>query len=110
VRTGVPQRACVPRQAERFQLLPVEPVAREHDFVAVATELRDVLGDLLEPGSRGRRVEAGRRELDDPVAGGGELVEQRLEQRVRDDGDAAGAGVGAQRRIASSRRSSSPGS
>jgi len=98
------------RQAERLELLGVEAVAGQDDLVVVAPELGHVLGDLLEPRRHGPAIQLGGRELDDPVALGAELVEQRLEPRVGDDGDAAGAGIGAQRRIASSRRSSSSGS
>jgi hypothetical protein len=98
------------RQAEPLELLCVEAVAGEDDLVVVAAELGDVLGDLLEPRARRHGVEARGRQLDDPEPGGAELLEQRLEQRVGDDGDAAGARVSAQRRIASSRRSSSSGS
>jgi hypothetical protein len=78
--------------------------------VVVAAELRHVLGDLFEPRGRSLAVETGGRQLDDPVTGRLKLIEQRLEPRVGDDCNAAGAGVGAQRRIASSRCSSSSGS
>ena len=76
------------RQAERRELLGIEPVAGEHDLVLVAPELRYVLGDLLEPGVGRLPVEPGGRQLDDPEARRAELVEQGLETRIRDDGDA----------------------
>jgi len=47
-----------------------------------------VLGDLLEPGVGRLRVEPGGRQLDDPETRRAELVEQGLEPRIRDDGDA----------------------
>jgi hypothetical protein len=48
-------------------------------------ELGHVLGHLLEPREHGLSVEPGRRQLDEPEAVASELVEQWLEERVRDD-------------------------
>jgi hypothetical protein len=88
----------------------MDAVIGEHDLVLVAAELGNVLGRLLEPSCNRLAVEIRGRQLDHAEALALELVEQRLEQRVGDDRDAAGAGIGVQRRIASRRRSSSSGS
>jgi hypothetical protein len=98
------------RQAQRLELRGEETVTGQDDVVVVAAKLGHVLGNLLEPRGRNLALEAGGRQLDDPVAGRLKLVEQLLEPRVGDDCNAAGAGVGAQWMIASSRWSSSPGS
>jgi len=88
----------------------MEAVVGEHDLVAVAPELGDVLRRLFEPSRQRFAVEPRGRQLDHSEALAPELVEQRLEPRVGDNCNAAGAGFGAQRRIASSRCSSSSGS
>jgi len=45
----------------RLQLLLVRAVARDNDLVVRPEELRDVLGDLLEPGRRHDVLEPRRR-------------------------------------------------
>ena len=62
------------------------------------------------PGGDGRRIEPGRGQLDHAVAALAQLVEQRVEERVGDERDAARAGIGAQRSSASRRARSSAGS
>jgi hypothetical protein len=101
------------RHAERVErsreVHAAQTIVDEDDLVVVAPELGHVLGVLLEPRAARLGVETGRRELDDPETFAAELVEQRLEQRVGDDGDATCARI-AQRRSAPSRFSSSSGS
>ncbi|MFN2630014.1 MAG: hypothetical protein ABR569_15485 [Gaiellaceae bacterium] len=86
------------------------PVVGEHHDVAGAEELVHVLGDLLEPERRRLGIETCRRQLDDAEALLLEPAEQVREQAVGDDGDAPGAGIGAQASSSSSRRRSSAAS
>jgi hypothetical protein len=88
----------------------VHAVIGEHDLIVVAAKLAHVFGDLFEPGRGRLRIELCGRQLDDPVARARELVEQRVEERVRDERDSARAGIGAQRSSASRRARSSAGS